>query len=179
VSRRAVFLDRDGVLVKELVRAERAVAPVTLDDFHIVDDAARHVARLRDAGLVPIVFTNQPEVARGLLDHDVLSAMHARLAAEVPIADILVCPHGEGHRCPCRKPKPGMLEAAAAKWGLELERSFVVGDRWRDIDAGRAVGCFTVLLERPYSECATAHARVRTLCEATDVILRELGDPSP
>ena len=179
MSGRAVFLDRDGVLVKELVRAGRAVAPVTLEDFQIVDDAARQVARLRDAGLVPIVFTNQPEVARGLLSLDLLAAMHASLGATVPLADIFVCPHDEADRCACRKPKPGMLEAAAAKWGLELARSFVVGDRWRDIDAGRAVGCFTVLLERPYSECGAPHARVRTLQEATDVILRELGDEVP
>jgi D-glycero-D-manno-heptose 1,7-bisphosphate phosphatase len=173
---RAVFLDRDGVLVRELVRDGRAVAPVTLENFHVVDGARRQVERLRDAGLVPIVFTNQPEVARGLLTEAVLDAMHARLSAEVPIVDVFVCPHDEDDRCACRKPKPGMLEAAAARWGLELARSFVVGDRWRDIDAGRAVGCFSVLLERSYSECASAHTRVRTLEEAVDVILTELGE---
>jgi D-glycero-D-manno-heptose 1,7-bisphosphate phosphatase len=161
--------------VQELVRDGRALAPVSLDEFRLVDGAAREVQRLRDAGLASIVFTNQPEVARGVLGADVLGRMHALLADAVPVQDIFVCAHDDGDHCACRKPKPGMLEAAATKWDLDLGRSFVVGDRWRDIDAGRAVGCFTVLLERAYSACATAHARVRTLEEATDVILARLG----
>lgn len=169
-----MFLDRDGVLVEALVRGDRPVAPTTLKDFTLVAEAAAAVARLRRAGLVSIVVTNQPEVARGSLPEDVLGTMHQRLREEIPVDDIFVCPH-DGDGCACRKPRPGLLHEAAAKWGLDPAGSFLVGDRWRDIEAGRAVGCYTILLERRYSACATADTRVATVVEATDVILARLG----
>lgn len=173
--RRAVFLDRDGVLVEAIVHANRACAPVTLEEFRLVAGAAAQVERLRDAGLLPVVFTNQPEVARGILDAGTLARMHDRLRAAMPVADILVCPHDDADACGCRKPRPGMLRVAAERWGVDLARSFAVGDRWRDIDAGRAVGCYTILLERPYSECPVVDARVPELKEAVDLILSQAG----
>jgi len=145
MSGRAAFLDRDGVLVETLVRDGRAHAAVTLAEFRICPEAPAQVARLKAAGLRPIVFTNQPELARGTLSPGVLDRMHARLRAA--------------------------LEAAARKWELDLADSFVVGDRWRDIDAGRAVGCYTVLIERPYSECREVDVRVADLAAAVDAIL--------
>jgi len=173
--RRAVFLDRDGVLV-EMVASDRGdVAPLSLETFRIVDDAAATVARLREAGFLLILFTNQPEVARGRLTPDTLAAMHVRLQVVAPLDDILVCPHDDADQCACRKPKPGMLHAAAAKWNVDLRRSFVVGDRWRDIDAGRAAGCTTVLIDRPYSQCSTADARVNDLREVVGVVLERAG----
>jgi D-glycero-D-manno-heptose 1,7-bisphosphate phosphatase len=171
MNRRAVFLDRDGVQVETLVRDNHAYAALSLDEFRVCADAGLQVARLRAAGLLPIVFTNQPEVARGSLDPATLDRMHARLRADVSLADIFVCLHDDAADCACRKPRPGMLHAAAAKWGLDLSASFVVGDRWRDIDAGRVAGCYTVLLDRPYSDCASADARVAGLAEAVDAVL--------
>ena len=175
--RRAVFLDRDGVLVQELVVDGRALAPLTLSDFRLVPEAATQTQRLRDAGLVCLVFTNQPEVATGELAVDVLTAMHRQLRATVPVDDIYVCPHHEADGCVCRKPRTGMLTAAAEQWGVQLEASFVIGDRWRDVDAGKAAGCFAVLIERAYSGCDTADARVRTLAEAVDIVLAQLTMP--
>jgi D-glycero-D-manno-heptose 1,7-bisphosphate phosphatase len=177
-QRRAVFLDRDGVLNEAMVRGDRAYAPLTLEDFRLVEGAAAQVGRLRQASLVPIVFTNQPEVARGLLAPETLARMHERLRAAIPVEDVFVCVHDSNDGCACHKPKPGMLHAAAARWGLDLRRSFVVGDRWRDIDAGRAAGCYTILVERPYSQCASADAQVASLGEAVDVILSRLGGRS-
>jgi D-glycero-D-manno-heptose 1,7-bisphosphate phosphatase len=171
MNRRAVFLDRDGVLAETCVRDNRAYAALSLDEFRLCPDAGVQVTRLRTAGLLPIVFTNQPEVARGALHPATLDRMHERLRAAVSIADIFVCPHDDAADCACRKPRPGMLHAAAAKWGLDLSASFVVGDRWRDIDAGRVAGCYTVLLDRPYSDCTSADARVAGLAEAVDAIL--------
>jgi len=171
MNRRAVFLDRDGVLVDTFVRDKRAYAALTLEDFRVSEDSRPQVARLRAAGLLPIVFTNQPEVARGTLDPSVLERMHARLRADVSVADIFVCPHDDGADCACRKPRPGMLHAAAAKWGLDLAACLVVGDRWRDIEAGRRAGCYTVLLERSYSGCDSADCRVASLREAVDLVL--------
>lgn len=172
--RRAAFLDRDGVLAHEIVRDGRAYAPTVLDDFRLVPDAALQVSRLQAAGLACVVFTNQPEVGRGLLAQETLEAMHARLLTEVAVDDILVCPHDADAGCACRKPSPGMLHTAAERWGVSLSASFVIGDRWRDIEAGRAVGCYTVLLSRTYSECSTADAAVDTLGEAVDVVLAQL-----
>jgi len=169
--KRAVFLDRDGVLVREIVRDGDAFAPTRVEDFALVDEAAEQVDRLRAAGLLCIVFTNQPEVARGLLAPEVLEQMHQALRSSVAVDDIVVCPHVDADGCDCRKPSPGMLRQAAEQWEVDLERSFVVGDRWRDIDAGRAAGCYTVLLERAYSKCTTADACVSTLPEAVDLIL--------
>ena len=178
-TRRAVFLDRDGVLVETAVRDGRAYAPLSLDDFRIVDGARDAVERLRAAGLLPIVFTNQPDVARGAISEATLTVMHDWLRAAVPVEDVLVCAHESGSGCECRKPRPGMLHSAARRWGVDLGRSFVVGDRWRDIDAGRAVGSYTVLIDRPYSACDTADARVTDLAAAVDAVLARLAaEPS-
>ena len=170
-----MFLDRDGVLNEAMIRDSRAYAPLTLADFRLMEGAALQVGRLRQAGLVPVVFTNQPEVARGLLAPEVLTEMHERLRAAIPVEDVFVCTHDSNDGCACHKPKPGMLHAAAERWNLDLPGSFVVGDRWRDIDAGRTAGCYTVLIERPYSQCATAHARVADLPAAVDHILARLA----
>jgi len=176
VNRRAVFLDRDGVLVETAVRDNRAYAALTLDEFRLYPEAGAQVARLRAAGLLPIVFTNQPEVARGALAPTTLERMHERLRAGVSVADIFVCPHDDAADCACRKPRPGMLHAGAARWGLDLAACFVIGDRWRDIEAGRRAGCYTVLLDRPYSGCDSAHARVAGLAEAVDAVLARAED---
>ena len=176
---RAVFLDRDGVLTEALVRGGRAYAPVALEDFRIVEGAAAQVARLRDAGLRRIVVTNQPELARGTLDRRTLDRMHEILRAAVDLDDLFLCDHDPGEGCACHKPRPGLLLAAAARWHLDLRGSFLVGDRWRDIGAGAATGCFTILIERPYSQCDAADARVASLSDAVDVILARLGMSSP
>lgn len=176
MNRRAVFLDRDGVLVETAVRDNRAYAALSLDEFRIAPEAGRQVTRLRAAGLLPIVFTNQPEVARGALSPATLERMHQRLRAEVSLADVFVCPHDDDADCACRKPRPGMLHAAAAKWGLDLTACLVIGDRWRDIEAGRRAGCYTVLLDRPYSACDSADARVAGLAEAVDAVLTRAED---
>lgn len=174
MKRRAVFLDRDGVLNAAIVRGNRAYAPLTLDQFQLVASAARQVERLRTAGLLCIVFTNQPEIARGQLSLETLEAMHHRLRAEVAVDDVFVCIHDPTEGCQCHKPKTGMLHEAAERWRIQLPSSFVIGDRWRDIEAGRAVGCYTVLIERSYSQCSTADACAADLADAVDTILKRL-----
>jgi D-glycero-D-manno-heptose 1,7-bisphosphate phosphatase len=174
--KRAVFFDRDGVLVETLVRDGRAYAPLSLDEFRITAGAGELVQRVREAGLLPIVFTNQPDVARGLVTAATLDEMHARLRRAVPVEDIFVCAHAADDGCACRKPKPGMLRAAAAKWSIDLARSFVVGDRSQDVDAGRAVGCCTVLIARPYSGRPGADVQVADLAGAVSAVLDRVGD---
>jgi D-glycero-D-manno-heptose 1,7-bisphosphate phosphatase len=171
---RAVFLDRDGVLVREIVVDGVARAPLRVSDFHILADAPDHVRRLQVAGFRCVVFTNQPEVARGLLAWETLQDMHDALRATTGVDEILTCPHDEADGCDCRKPHPGMLLAAARHASIQLDKSFVVGDRWRDIGAGHAAGCYSILIERAYSGNggnASPDARVDTLAEAVDMIL--------
>jgi D-glycero-D-manno-heptose 1,7-bisphosphate phosphatase len=178
--RRAVFLDRDGVLVEAIVRDGRAYAATSLAEFRIEAAAREQVERLERAGFARIVFTNQPEIGRGLLSWDALDAMHARLRAAMPLDDILVCPHSQDGACTCRKPLPGMLLEAAARWSVNLADSVVIGDRWRDIEAGRAAGCFTILLARSYSDCETADMVVDDLASAVDaVVSRTVATPQP
>jgi D-glycero-D-manno-heptose 1,7-bisphosphate phosphatase len=174
--RRGVFLDRDGVLAEAIVRDGRAYAPTRLEDFAIVPGAAEQVARLRSAGLTCLLFTNQPEIARGLLESAVLEVMHGRLRAAIELDDVYVCPHDPADGCACHKPKPGMLLAAAERWALDLPRSFVIGDRWRDVGAGQAAGCYSILIERPYSACTTADACVTDLAAAVDLVLARMEE---
>jgi len=118
--------------------------------------------------------TNQPELASGDLSAATLETMHRHLKEQLEIEDVFVCAHASNEGCACHKPRPGMIHQAASRWGIDLKRSFLVGDRWRDIDAGRAVGCYTVLIERAYSQSSSADARVGTLAEAVEVILQQL-----
>jgi D-glycero-D-manno-heptose 1,7-bisphosphate phosphatase len=149
---RAVFLDRDGVLNHVSLRDGLPVGPLSIDDFRLIDGVGEAVARLKAAGFAVIVVTNQPELARGRLSPELLDQMHARLRLRVPVDAIYVCPHVDDDKCNCRKPNPGMLISAADEHGIELSRSYMVGDRWRDVEAGKAAGCRTVLVDCGYPE---------------------------
>jgi len=169
--KRAVFFDRDGVVNEPIVKDGKPFSPRQLHELHIMHDAEICLRRLREAGFLNIVVTNQPEISRGMLDKDVLDAMHERLQSTLPIDGVLVCPHDDKDNCPCRKPKPGMLLAAAHQWGLHLAASFMVGDRWKDIAAGREAGCCTVLIDYPYNSDVQSDHRAKSLTEATEFIL--------
>jgi D-glycero-D-manno-heptose 1,7-bisphosphate phosphatase len=144
--RRAVFLDRDGVLNRLVVHQGRAVAPRALAEFALLPGVATAVAALRRAALLAVVVTNQPEIARGQLDPAELARMHEHLRRSVPVDAIYVCPHDDVDGCPCRKPKPGLLEQASRDWNLSLGTSFLVGDTEKDLAGGRAAGCATILI---------------------------------
>ena len=150
--RRAVFLDRDGVLSKSLFFDGKPRAPRKLDDFVIYPEAKQACERLKSAGWHLVVVTNQPDLSTGDVSAEAMDAMHARLAAGLPLDAIEVCPHTDADRCACRKPLPGLLLRAAGRFGLELKESVMVGDRWRDIAAGRAAGCRTILIDRNWPE---------------------------
>jgi D-glycero-D-manno-heptose 1,7-bisphosphate phosphatase len=148
---RAVFLDRDGVLNRAVVRDGRPYPPATVEEFEILPGAAGAARRLRDAGFLLIGATNQPDVARGTQRREVVEAMNDRLMAAMPIDEIRVC-YEDGDDCPRRKPNPGLLLEAAAAHAIDLSASYMVGDRWRDVEAGRRAGCRTVFIDRHYDE---------------------------
>jgi D-glycero-D-manno-heptose 1,7-bisphosphate phosphatase len=173
--RRAVFLDRDGVLNESPVRGGKPESPRGLDELVMLPDVTAACEELHAAGFVLLVVTNQPEIARGTLARATVDALNAELAANLPLDEIVVCPHDDADECACRKPKPGMLIDAARRHGIALEESYLVGDRWRDIAAGQAAGARTIFVDRGYDERRpeSPDATVRNLTEATVWILRD------
>ncbi len=171
--KRAVFLDRDGVINANINREGRDVAPTTLADFRLLPGVGEAVARLKGAGFTVIVVTNQPDVATGRTSRETVDAMHEALHREVPVDAIKTCFHTDSHGCSCRKPLPGMLTEAAQEFGLDLTKSFMVGDRWRDIHAGLAAGCRTIFVDygKPQEVPHKPDKKVQSLPEAVAFIL--------
>ena len=173
---RAVFLDRDGVINRMFVRDGRPFAPTTLEQFAILPGVVEAIAALKNTGFRVIVATNQPDVGAGKVAREIIEAMNARVQQVCLVDDIRVCYHIEADRCACRKPKPGLLVDAARDWSLDLRGSYMVGDRWRDIVAGHAAGCRTVLIDYNYAEQKAENPDivVKSLEEASQRILSEV-----
>ena len=173
-GRKAVFLDRDGVIVVPEVRDGRSFAPVRLQDYRFYPEAPAALSRLKAAGYLLVVVTNQPEVGRGLIPEEVLAEMHRRLLASLPVDSIKVCRHTAADGCDCRKPKPGMLLASASELGISLPDSYMVGDRASDVEAGSAAGCRTVFIDLGYTgepKPESASFTVSSISQAADIIL--------
>jgi D-glycero-D-manno-heptose 1,7-bisphosphate phosphatase len=178
MSSPAVFLDRDGVLNEVVTRNGAPGSPRSLDELRLVPDLHR-VRELGAAGLNVFIITNQPDVARGHTSPEVLDAMMELIRTTIPVDDYRACLHEDGDGCACRKPLPGMLLELARQWDVELERSWVIGDMWRDVDAARAAGCRSVLIRRSYNVGVAADVEVASLGEAVDMVLhRVMGAPS-
>jgi D-glycero-D-manno-heptose 1,7-bisphosphate phosphatase len=145
-----VFIERDGILNQARVDRQHQVTPLTLAEFQINEEAASLLRKLKAAGMVVIATTNQPGLSRGYLSRRELDRMHDLLRRKLPLDDLLLCPHDEADRCPCRKPKPGLLNEAKFKWHLNMDRSFVISDKWQDAEAARACGATSLLIESPW-----------------------------
>lgn len=173
----AVFLDRDGVINECKVIDGKPFPPSSLDEFILLSGVNEACRKLKQAGFVLVVTTNQPDVGRGTLKQEVVEQVHAHMCAQLPIDRVEVCYHpGRSEsECDCRKPKPGMLLRATRELDINVRASWMVGDRWRDIDCGHAAGCRTILVDYNYDEPLKQPPdfRVRSLLEAADLILRE------
>ena len=169
----AIFLDRDGTLIRAPIVDGRPGSIRSDDALELEDGAAEACAALRDAGYLLIMVTNQPEITRGRVSREAVDAIHERLSELLPLDDVRMCPHDDADDCACRKPRPGMLLDAARELDIDLGRSFMVGDRWKDVEAGQRAGCTTVFLDRQYSEPMPVRpdATVRDLGEAAAWIL--------
>jgi D-glycero-D-manno-heptose 1,7-bisphosphate phosphatase len=179
--RRAVFLDRDGVINRALVRQGKPYAPQSLEELEILPGVAQALARLHDAGFLNIVVTNQPDVGAGKLPVELVAAMHERLLKELVLDAVKVCFHVDADRCACRKPEPGMLLEAERDFAVNLKASFVVGDRWRDVAAGQRVGCSCFFIDYGYAEKRPEkpYLAVHSLPEAAALILQSDGSENP
>ena len=146
-----VFIERDGILNQARVEKQQQVSPVMLEEFKINTDIAPLLKKLKAAGFIIIVTTNQPGISRGYLARRELDRMHDLLRRALPsIDDLLICAHDDTDHCPCRKPRAGLFTEAAHKWRLTLDRSFVISDKWQDAEAARAVGATSLLVKSPW-----------------------------
>ncbi len=174
MMRRAVFLDRDGVINRAVVRDGKPYPPRQLSALRILPGVREACRRMREAGYLLILATNQPDIARGAADAGEVSAMHDHLRRYLRLHDVKVCPHDDAAQCECRKPKPGLLLEAARDWNIDLGASYFVGDRWRDIEAGQRAGCQAMFIDYGYSERRpdAPFLTVRSLRDAAEHIVQ-------
>jgi len=183
MARRAVFLDRDGVLNRGVMREGRLHPPARVEEVEILPGVAEACRQMAAAGLLLIGATNQPDVARGTQTREEVLRINDRILRALPLLEIRTCFHDNADACPCRKPRPGLLQDAARDHDIDLGRSFMVGDRWTDVAAGRAAACLTFLITAPYNErsrCPPDHD-VADLPEAARrivALLSEIREPA-
>jgi D-glycero-D-manno-heptose 1,7-bisphosphate phosphatase len=172
--RRAVFLDRDGVLNRSVVWGGKPYPPSCLAELEILEGVPEALDLLKKAGFLLICVTNQPDVSRGTQSRETVEVMHKRLLEVLPLDEICVC-YEDGDDCPRRKPNPGMIFDAAQRLNIDLAKSFMVGDRWRDIDAGHRAGCTTIFIDYGYAETLKAppHYTVGSLVESVHWIFEQ------
>ena len=162
MKNKAVFLDRDGVLNRAIVRDGKPYPPASLAEFEILPGTKEALDKLKAAGYLLIVVTNQPDVGRGTQQKSIVEEMHEVLRTILPLDEIYVCYHGYDGECECRKPQPGMLLAAAREFKIDLKESFMIGDRSKDMEAGIAAGCKTIFIDYHYSEKLNIHPDLKT-----------------
>jgi D-glycero-D-manno-heptose 1,7-bisphosphate phosphatase len=174
MKRKAVFLDRDGVLNRAVVKDGRPYPPASVDEVEILSGVTEALQRLKDAGFVLIVVSNQPDVGRGATLKATVEEINDYLAKRMPIDRFIMCYHDGGDGCDCRKPSPGMLFAGAQEFDVELSSSYMVGDRWRDVEAGISAGCKTIFIDYGYNEKQpkSFDYKVSLFLEAVNIILK-------
>ena len=178
----AVFLDRDGVINVPVVREGKPYPPERLEDFVLLPGVLEGCNALKAAGYLLVVATNQPDVGRGTQKREVVDAIHARMCSLLPIDRVEVCyDSGGGASSPLRKPASGMLLAAAEALEIDLAQSWMIGDRWRDVECGRAAGCRTIFIDYGYREKLVAPPThtVRDFAAAARTILDSARDRTP
>jgi len=152
MKNKAIFLDRDGVINKIIMRNGKPSSPWKLKEFEILPDVKECLVAFKKMGFLNIIFTSQPDISRGFLQIEDLEKMHEIIDKTLLVDEIRFCPHDDKDNCSCRKPKPGLILEAVQKWSIDLRESYVIGDTWKDIGAGKAVGCKTFLLRREYNK---------------------------
>lgn len=170
--RKAIFLDRDGVLNKTIFKMGKPRAPYSLQEFELFPGVVEATQKLKQAGFLLIVVTNQPDVARGWVSLESVHAVNGKLKELINFDDIKICFHDSKDACNCRKPKPGMLLESAREHEIDLKNSFMIGDRYSDVEAGLSAGCKTILIgdgDGPSS--VLPHHQRPSLFDATEIIL--------
>lgn len=169
---KALFLDRDGVVNKARTIGGKSYPPRKIEDFQLLPGVKDALELSKKMGFLNIIITNQPDISNGRTSVEFVEACHKKLLKMVPIDDIYICSHVEEDKCSCRKPKPGMIIAAQKKWDINLEESFLVGDRWKDIEAGQVMKCCCFFINYKYNEPQpkSPYFKVSSLGEAVNKI---------
>jgi D-glycero-D-manno-heptose 1,7-bisphosphate phosphatase len=172
-KQKAVFLDRDGVLNLSVIREGKPYPPGSFSELQVAPGVDEGCRKLRDSGFLLIGITNQPDVARGVTEKRVVEEINKYLVERLFMDSIRVCYHDSADACECRKPKPGLILQAANEKGVDLSISFMVGDRWKDIEAGKRAGCRTIFIDNHYAEAnlITPTFTVKSFKEAVTAIL--------
>ena len=172
---KAVFLDRDGVINRSLVLNGKPFAPTHLKDFKILPGVSESLLNLKAGGYLTVVVTNQPDLSTGKQTWKSLNEIHAFLNSQCHSDMVKVCSHTNEDHCNCRKPNPGMLIEASVELGIDLSESYMIGDRWGDIEAGQRSGCKnTFFIDYGYTEKQPTgnFTVVKSLRECADIILK-------
>ena len=148
--KQGILFERDGILNVVRIEHQHQVCPLTMEEFRVNEAIAPLLGKLKAEGFLLFATTNQPGLSRGYQSRRELDRMHDLLQRKLSLDDILICPHDQTDHCPCHKPKPGLFVEAAFKWHLDLDRSFVVSEKWQDAEAARTVGCTSLLLDSPW-----------------------------
>ncbi len=149
---KAIFWDRDGVINEVVMRGNSVSSPRNFQEFKILPGVKQALEECKSMGFLNIIITNQPDISRLLLAPEDLEKMHQVIMATLPVDDITCCPHDSKDNCACRKPKPGMILQEAKKRGVDLAKSYVIGDSDKDIGAGKAAGCKTFFIKKAYNK---------------------------
>lgn len=175
-KRKAVFLDRDGVVIGTKIEFGKPIAISELEEVAILEGAEAAIDSLSRGGFELVVVTNQPDLADGFLTQKQVDEIHEFLRYKTGIRHFYVCAHNSEQKCDCRKPKSGLFRRAAIDLQLDLFSSFLVGDRWKDIEAGQNVGCECFFIDNNYKEKRPnpPYRRVESLVEASKLILGEV-----
>lgn len=170
-TNRAIFLDRDGV-INEVVFHDsvKPSSPWKFDEFRFIPKIEEPLEELKAMGFNLFIISNQPDISRGYIEMGTTERINQAIYEHLPIQEIMVCSHDDKDDCPCRKPKPGMLLELSNKWDIDLKNSFLIGDNWKDIEAGKAAGCITFLLDRTYNRAVEADHRVKDIDEMVGII---------
>ena len=177
-SKKAIFLDRDGVINEAIIKNGKPFPPSNILDLKILPGVPSTLKYLKNEGWILIVITNQPDVARGITKVSKVEAINNYLKDYLPICDIFTCYHDDHDMCECRKPLPGALFNAARLYDINLSKSYMIGDRWRDVEAGRNAGCKTIYIDNSYDEKQpqTYDFRINSLTEVTNIILGDRNE---
>lgn len=170
IKQNAVFLDRDGVLNKLVVRDGSFYSPQSFNDFHIIDDAKEVINRVHKLGYLVIVVSNQPDISRGKLEQSELDKMTSMLFENLKVDDVFYCTHDDDNDTGCRKPAPGLFLAAQNKFNINFKKSFMIGDTWKDVGAAKNAGIAMILLDKNYNQDLKDVIRVKRLPDIISLI---------
>ena len=172
MTNKAFFLDRDGIINYPIFRgiSPKPIAPWTIEEFNLIPGLGNILTELKKNGFYIFVVTNQPDISKGIIDIELINKMNKIILDKYPINEILFCPHTDDDNCLCRKPKPGMILSLIKKYKINVKNSYILGDNFKDIEAGKAAGLKTILLNRFYNKNYISDFKINEFSEIMNLI---------